>query len=757
MAGKIQNEDIKSAADLVAAGGTAAQLPNDTKIYMTANGINDTLYNAVLAGKIGSGGGGSFNYISNGNFETGATTGWATYNNAQTVTITIATPAVFTVTSTTGMYVGQPHHFTTTGALPTGLTAGTTYYISSVVSGTTFQVSATPGGTSVATSGTQSGTHTDRPMVPLTGTGGTANVTWTTTTTSPLRNTTSALFTKDANDRAGEGVAYAFTTALEDSAKVLQVTIPYIVNSGTFAAGSPTTDSDVEAWIYDVTNATLIQISTYKLFSNSSTVPSALIGNFQTASNSTSYRLILHVATSSASAYVLKFDDISVSPTQYALGSIITDWVERGPLVITAQTTAPGKGTVAFDGFLTRRVGGALEYIYTFNQTTAGTAGSGIYFFNMPSGLPIDTSKIQLATASTTSVQPGTILGNGKTGIVGTEGDWAMFQAFSSTQLIMTTNSSGSSSVLQVSSTWNALNVANKFYTVAGSIPILGWAVQQQTSDINDQRIVAARYYDNTGSAISTTQPMNYSVKDIDTHSAVTTGSAWKFTAPIAGIYSVSVTGQVSGTAGTCSIYKNGTATTQVLFEIENPNIIAGTQLISLNAGDYIDIRSSGSSNATTSPTGVNAISIMRVANPAQLSTTETVAASYWISASQTASTSAPINYDQKEFDTHGAVTTGSAWKFTAPIRALYQIDISFSSSTASINVWSLYKNGTGYKNLTLTSSTFATGNASTSVYLNAGDYIDIRPGTSMAMTTSATLFTTANDVNVINIKKIGI
>ena len=242
MAGKIQNEDIKSAADLVAAGGTAAQLPNDTKVYMTANGINDTLYNAVVAGKIGSGGGGSFNYISNGNFETGATTGWATYNNAQTVTITIATPAVFTVTSTTGMYVGQPHHFTTTGTLPTGLTAGTTYYISSVVSGTTFQVSATPGGTSVATSGTQSGTHTDRPMVPLTGTGGTANVTWTTTTTSPLRNTTSALFTKDANDRAGEGVAYAFTTALEDSAKVLQVTIPYIVNSGTFAAGSTTTD-----------------------------------------------------------------------------------------------------------------------------------------------------------------------------------------------------------------------------------------------------------------------------------------------------------------------------------------------------------------------------------------------------------------------------------------------------------------------------------------------------------------------------------
>lgn len=56
MAGKIQNEDIKSAAELVTAGGTAAQLPNDTKIWVTANGLAKSLYQAIVDGDLAGGG-----------------------------------------------------------------------------------------------------------------------------------------------------------------------------------------------------------------------------------------------------------------------------------------------------------------------------------------------------------------------------------------------------------------------------------------------------------------------------------------------------------------------------------------------------------------------------------------------------------------------------------------------------------------------------------------------------------------------------
>jgi hypothetical protein len=81
-----------------------------------------------------------------------------------TVTMTIAGPGVVTDTAH-GLAVNTPVSLATTGALPTGLVAGTTYYVKTVVSVDTYTLSATPGGTVITTSGSQSGTHT-RSTVP---------------------------------------------------------------------------------------------------------------------------------------------------------------------------------------------------------------------------------------------------------------------------------------------------------------------------------------------------------------------------------------------------------------------------------------------------------------------------------------------------------------------------------------------------------------------------------------------------------------
>ena len=77
-----------------------------------------------------------------------------------TFTVTIASPAVFTKVSH-GLLTTEKVIFSTTGALPTGLVAGTTYFV--ITAGLTadaFQVSATLAGSAVNTSGAQSGTHT---------------------------------------------------------------------------------------------------------------------------------------------------------------------------------------------------------------------------------------------------------------------------------------------------------------------------------------------------------------------------------------------------------------------------------------------------------------------------------------------------------------------------------------------------------------------------------------------------------------------
>lgn len=77
-----------------------------------------------------------------------------------TATMTIASPCVVTFNAH-GLTANDTVRFTTSGALPTGLVVGTTYYvIATGLTVNTFQLSATAGGSAINTSGGQSGTHT---------------------------------------------------------------------------------------------------------------------------------------------------------------------------------------------------------------------------------------------------------------------------------------------------------------------------------------------------------------------------------------------------------------------------------------------------------------------------------------------------------------------------------------------------------------------------------------------------------------------
>lgn len=80
-----------------------------------------------------------------------------------TVTVTIAAPGVFTLTNH-ALAIGDTVYLTTTGALPTGLTANTLYYVATVPSTSTFTLATTYAnalaGTRITTSGSQSGVHT---------------------------------------------------------------------------------------------------------------------------------------------------------------------------------------------------------------------------------------------------------------------------------------------------------------------------------------------------------------------------------------------------------------------------------------------------------------------------------------------------------------------------------------------------------------------------------------------------------------------
>ena len=111
-----------------------------------------------IGGASGATGAGQDNvYVENDKYQT------TTYTLGQSgltpATISIATPGVVTQGNT--FVGGEEVFFQTTGALPTGLTASTTYFVSATgLTSAVYQVAATRGGASIATSGTQSGIQT---------------------------------------------------------------------------------------------------------------------------------------------------------------------------------------------------------------------------------------------------------------------------------------------------------------------------------------------------------------------------------------------------------------------------------------------------------------------------------------------------------------------------------------------------------------------------------------------------------------------
>ena len=119
----------------------------------------------------------------------------------------MSTPGIVTVA--TAPSNGNIVSFTTTGTLPTGITASTNYYVINRTS-TTFQIATTSGGTAINFGGTQTGTHTATWFELVNTTG---------TSTLPITETTSKLYFKYKNqsrmsiDLGGNTIATGNVTA----------------------------------------------------------------------------------------------------------------------------------------------------------------------------------------------------------------------------------------------------------------------------------------------------------------------------------------------------------------------------------------------------------------------------------------------------------------------------------------------------------------------------------------------------------------
>lgn len=530
---------------------------------------------------------------------------------------------------------------------------------------------------------------------PVDGTGGSPVTAIARSTSSPLRGTGSFTWAKSANNRQGEGTSYDFTIDAADQGQVLGISFNYTIASGTFV------DNDMSIWIYDKTNSVLIQPAPYQILNTTTNIQWS--GSFQAASNSTSYRLIFHTASTSASAYTLKWDNVVIGPRTKVYGPLATDWVSFTP-------TGSWSTNVSYVGYW-RRVGDSMEIQAAV--TCSGAPTSANLSINLPSGYSIDTTKLAQSANSSG------VVGYGDVRDAGTN-SYPVFAAYNGVATSISAfvpNASGTYDTLaNVTQAAPITFGASDTVRIFASVPIVGWSSGMLLGADADTRVIAARLEGTTGATYTSgnTTVVPYNASKFDTHGALSTANS-TFTAPVPGYYRV--IGAIAVTGGTylvnsqeqIDVYVNGSVRSRLSTEVTSASAysigVAGSADIQLNAGDVVDLRYTGVANSGTlafsTTAASNFFSITRVSGPAQIAASESVNATAYLSANQTGvntnNTHVKINFDTREFDSHAAWDTTNK-KYVAPISGVYSISLGvvISSTNVLANIYAaeIWKNG---------------------------------------------------------------
>lgn len=275
------------------------------------------------------------NYISNPDAEID-TVGWNLYNNIGRTDPATYTNQDITFTSVAignsgnGIIINYIFHvsqsYTTplvTVVSPTNITVawynGPTIANNPTATQLKAAWDATPGAVAIVTCSI-TGTASDKQYIigsgqligggdtaPTTGTGGTpTGLTFVRNTVDPLAGGADFLFSKDAVDREGLGLSTDFTISRADSGSPLQVSFVYESSAdmdfGTF--------SDLSVWIYDITNAVFIPVTSRNTLVGPASTVKTFIGQFLSSPTSFNYRLVLHISTSNADAWDINLDQI---------------------------------------------------------------------------------------------------------------------------------------------------------------------------------------------------------------------------------------------------------------------------------------------------------------------------------------------------------------------------------------------------------------------------------------------------------------
>jgi hypothetical protein len=576
------------------------------------------------------------------------------------------------------------------------------------------------------------------------GTGGSPDAGFTVerSTTTPLRGSGSMLLTVGGTLQAN-GVAYDFTIDKADQTKQMTIKFDYEVASGTYSGGTSTTDSDLIFYIVGDTGGTPtpIEPTPFKLDCGLN-VQCTATAQFQTLAAVTGYRLVFYVATSANAAFTMKVDDIRIGPTRYAFGSSIGDWQTYTPTgAWTSNTTYTG-------GW--RRVGSDIEVFVAVSLSGAPT--SATFTAILPSGLTVDTTKI----SSSTTLQHTCGIGRLNDANGSSYPVTVLYNSTNSVKLAMTDDAATGTVIAgYVDQATPITFAASDSIYFSFKLPISGWTTNSLMSESSPQTPIFAYYKEASGQTIGSgaSAIIDIADKSADFANNVTTGAAWKFTAQSPGRYAfnIGVIGQTAsggwdeGDVVILGLYKNG-ARDRILDYKEadgspasqTAQALKGNGSIQLNTGDYIDFRvdnAVGENWVTVASADYVWVNILKVPNSESILATSKVIAEYALNAS-TANTSVAssgteiVDFNLKVRDNFSAVTTGAAWKFTAPRSDFYLVNAAMIWSSTANQTQSqlyIYVNGAGAKCISLPNGVVQGLSGSKSVWLDQGQYLDVR------------------------------
>lgn len=547
----------------------------------------------------------------------------------------------------------------------------------------------------------------------------------------------------------GEGlISNIMTIDTVDRAKVLTVSFEYLISPGGNFNASGTSTQSVEVWIYDVTNSAWIQPAGYRGINQTNSGVNNLCGffqcTFQTPSNGSQFRVALIVKNTVTCT--ISFDTFAFGPQSTVQGAAISDWASFTPTI----STSTGAVSNATSTALWRRVGSDLEIVGSITFSAASSAFTDI-LVTVPSGISIDTTKsLAVKVGYATSYDSGIsyfladVLVNNASRVV-----------------IYGVDASPTRAALTNITNLNPFTFnANDTITYSYKVPVVGWSSQTVLSQDTDTRVISAQAACSTAFAYSATTPINFDTVVVDRAGSVTTSAtAWKFTAPVTGDYRVS-TNLLNGTGAiSVNLYKNGSLFRQ-LMSVTTAAITSASTTISLNAGDYIDIRGASAATLVAGST-TNTISIERLSGPATIAASETVAAHYrrtLADGNQSLSSASSVvyftgYYPSRVIDTHNFVTSSASDTYaTIPISGVYEIVLTnrFDTTTATEVFQSYIMSGGTNQTGTLTidgtqlsaciTQTNTVGASGTAVYcgrFNAGDIVRFKMLRYAAVTTN--------------------